>query len=117
MTQLAVSEAFYSTLADDPDLGEIVGLYVAEMPERVAALLARSKAGDRRGLATLAHQMKGAAGSHGFHQLTPYAARLEQLARGNAPDHELRQAVEALVEASSRVRYRCGEPPACGYPA
>lgn len=104
MTQTAESEPFYSTLAGDPDLGEIVGLYIAEMPGRIAALLARFEAGDHRGLATLAHQLKGAAGSHGFHQLTPFAAKLEQLARANAPDHDLRPAVEALVAACGRVR-------------
>lgn len=98
------SEVLYSTLADDPDLGEIVHLYVTEMPDRIAALLARFESGDRAGVATLAHQLKGAAGSHGFHAITPYAATLERLARDNAPEHELRQALDALIDICRRVR-------------
>src|SRR6185437_4118194 len=93
MTMTAETGDFYSVLADDAGLGEIVGLYVSEMPDRMAALWARFEAGDRGGLATLAHQMKGSAGSHGFHQLTSYAATLERLARGNATDQEIRPAL------------------------
>ena len=104
MPQTTEPDLLYSALAEDPVLGEIVALYVAEMPDRIAALVARCEAGDYAGLATLAHQMKGAAGSHGFGQLTPYAARLEQLTRGAAPASEIRQALDALVEACGRVR-------------
>ncbi|HEV3021685.1 MAG TPA: Hpt domain-containing protein, partial [Pirellulales bacterium] len=59
-----------SSLADDPDLGEIVKLYVDEMPQRIEGLLARFAAADWDGLATGAHQLKGTAGSHGFQQIT-----------------------------------------------
>ncbi|HWB13601.1 MAG TPA: Hpt domain-containing protein [Pirellulales bacterium] len=99
-----LNDALVSTLADDPDLGEIVRLYTAEMPDRIAALQASFDSGDRARLATLAHQMKGAAGSHGFHAITPYAAALERLSRSASRDDELRQAFEALVEICSRVR-------------
>jgi HPt (histidine-containing phosphotransfer) domain-containing protein len=99
-----LNEILVSTLADDPDLGEIVRLYVGEMPQRIAALQASFELGDRVRLATLAHQMKGSAGSHGFHAITSYAATLERLSRFNASDEELRQAFEALIEICSRVR-------------
>ena len=101
---LGLSDVLVSTLADDPDLGEIVRLYTAEMPDRIAALRAAFESSDRARLATLAHQLKGAAGSHGFHAITPYAATLEGLARSCATAGELRQAFEALVEICSRVR-------------
>ncbi|HVX11703.1 MAG TPA: Hpt domain-containing protein [Pirellulales bacterium] len=106
MTQTATADLFYSTLADDPIIGEIVVLYVAEMPDRVAALAARWDARDYQGLTTLAHQMKGAAGSHGFAQLTPYAARLEQLAGARAAEREIQPALDALLSACARVRCR-----------
>jgi HPt (histidine-containing phosphotransfer) domain-containing protein len=99
-----LSDALVSTLADDPDLGEIVRLYTAEMPDRIAALQAAFDSGDRVRLATLAHQLKGAAGSHGFHAITPYASTLEGLARSGATESELRPAFDALVEICSRVR-------------
>jgi HPt (histidine-containing phosphotransfer) domain-containing protein len=101
---LGVTDVLNSCLADDPDLGEIVRLYADEMPERIAALLTRYESGDRVGLATLAHQLKGSAGSHGFHPITPYAAKLEQLVRGNSGDDEIRLALDALVEVCGRVR-------------
>jgi HPt (histidine-containing phosphotransfer) domain-containing protein len=99
-----ICDVLHSTLADDPDLGEIVRLYATEMPDRIAAVLARFESGDRAGVATLAHQLKGAAGSHGFHPITPYAATLERLARGNADQDELRRALDALVDICRRVR-------------
>ena len=94
----------YSPLADDPLLGDIVRLYVDEMPQRIAALTAAHQSGDRERLTMLAHQIKGSAGSHGFHPITLLAARLEKLARDNAPEVEIAQAVEALVDACGRAR-------------
>ena len=105
MAMTSNTDAFYSVLANDPDLGEIVGLYVAEMPDRIALLKAHFASGDRGGLTTLAHQIKGSAGSHGFHQITPYATTLEQLVRGGADGPQLREAVEALVEACGRAQH------------
>lgn len=95
-----------STLADDPDLGSIVELYVEEMPGRVATLLAHFDAGNRAGLTTTAHQIKGAAGSHGFHQITPIAARLEAALHDDRPDAEISEALEALLDVCRRVRVR-----------
>ena len=106
MLSQPMAEPILSTLADDPDLGSIVELYVAEMPGRVATLLAQFDAGDRCGLSTTAHQIKGAAGSHGFHQVTPIAARLETALRDDRTDAEISEALEALVDACRRVRWR-----------
>ncbi|HET6879800.1 MAG TPA: Hpt domain-containing protein [Pirellulales bacterium] len=104
MTHLLDTNVYYSRLAADPLLADIVAMYVAEMPDRIAALVQRWKARDAQGLATLAHQLKGAAGSHGFDQLTPYAARLEGAARGAAAESEMQEALDALVQACRRVR-------------
>jgi HPt (histidine-containing phosphotransfer) domain-containing protein len=106
MTQNTDSHVYYSSLAEDPCLGEIVALYVAEMPERIAALIERWQARDVKGLATLAHQLKGAAGSHGFGQLTPYAACLEQAARGAPDENGISEALDDLLDACRRVRLR-----------
>lgn len=102
----ALDEAIFSTLADDPDLGPLVEMYVSEMPDRMATLLRRFSSGDLSGLATTAHQIKGAAGSHGFDQVTPFAARLEVVAREKRPEHEVRAALDALVDVCRRLRYR-----------
>ena len=106
MTTTAEPDVIYSTLANDPLIRELVELYTAEMPQRIAALVARWQARDYPALATLAHQMKGAAGSHGFNQLTPFAARVEKLAREARAEKETEAAVDELAAACSRVRYR-----------
>lgn len=97
-------EPLVSSFADDPDLGEIVGMFVEEMPARVDNLLARLQAGDWEGLERAAHQLKGAAGSYGFDQITPCAARAERAVKQRQPEGEIRAAVTELVQLCQRVR-------------
>lgn len=98
---------FYSTLAADPDLSEIVEMFVEEMPGRIRDLQQQFVTNDWDELARLAHQLKGAAGSYGFDQITPYAARLERSVRNGLPMNEIRSAHEDLCEACARVRTGC----------
>ena len=98
------SEPIYSTLAGDPDLDELVGMFVSEMPERVAALESLVAAGDWDNLRRAAHQLKGAAGSYGFGQISPSAARLEVAIRQACPEEKVRQAVEDLVNLCRRAQ-------------
>src|SRR5436189_3442574 len=92
-----------STLANDPDLAGLVQLFVDEMPRRVETLSMLMAAEDWQEMARAVHQFKGAAGSHGFHELTPYAARLEA-AIGQQQAYAARELLEALREACGRVR-------------
>jgi histidine phosphotransfer protein HptB len=94
----------YSKLGGDPELGELVEMFVSEMPDRVTAMLARYDTGDFKELARLAHQIKGAAGSYGFGDLTPAAARLEFSACKNEPADLIREAVDELIELCGRLR-------------
>ena len=77
------ANAVYSTLGADPDLGDLVALFVEEMPciTRCTTLELSFQEANRDELARAAHQLKGAAGSYGFHQLTNFAARLERAVR------------------------------------
>src|SRR5688572_27342403 len=94
----------YSTLGADPELAELVELFVAEMPQRIAQLLAEYQAGHWDKLGRTAHQLKGAAGSYGFHQLTPYAARLEAAARGGAAPEQILHSLEDLTALCRSLR-------------
>lgn len=96
--------ALYSTLATDPDLGEIVGLFVAEMPNRTATLRDRLAAGDWAELRRAAHQLKGAAGSYGFEPITPAAARLEDAIRESLLEEAIRQMVDELIALCNSAR-------------
>ncbi len=98
------AEPLYSTLAQDPDLGEIVELFVEEMPNRVSTILDRLKASDWEGLRQVVHQLRGAAGSHGFGPITDSAARGEEAVGESRPEDEIRRSVQALVELCGRAR-------------
>ncbi|HUY89184.1 MAG TPA: Hpt domain-containing protein [Pirellulales bacterium] len=102
--QVSDFEPLVSALAQDPDLGDIVALYVAEMPDRMERLRSQVVARDWAGVANCAHQLKGSAGSHGFHQITPFAEALERAARELRDEAEVIQAFEALAELCRRVR-------------
>ena len=94
----------YSSLAADPELGEIVEMFVEEMPGRVAILLDRFNKKDWDGLRQTAHQLKGAAGSYGFAVISPSAGKLEGVIRDGEPEHHVYEAITELVNLCSRVR-------------
>ena len=109
MDQTVVNQRYvYSRLAGDPDLGEIVDLFVAEMPERVATLLDQLQAQDWESLRRTAHQLKGAAGSYGFDAISPCAGKVESAIRDGEPEQRIRTTVEELVDLCNRTR--CGLP-------
>jgi histidine phosphotransfer protein HptB len=103
------SEFLYSSLASDPDLGEIVDLFVEEMPQRVEALTDTLARGDWSELRRYAHQMKGACGSYGFDQLTRPACRVEAACRDDQDEQLIREAVEELVALCQKVRSGSGD--------
>ncbi len=99
----------YSTMADDPILGEIVELFISELPERVTALQQQAQSEDWEGLLRTAHQLKGALGSHGFDQMTPVAQRLDQALRQGAEKQVMTDALTELVGLCRRVQPGLGE--------
>ncbi len=96
----------YSRLAADPMLAELVSLFVEEMPDKIKAFEVQAKNRDWRQLARTAHQLKGAAGSYGFHAITPYAARLEAAARDAKQEESILLALDELLNLCMRIR--CG---------
>jgi HPt (histidine-containing phosphotransfer) domain-containing protein len=98
------TDFLYSSLASDPDLGEIVDMFVDEMPGRLEALSSCLADGDWVQLGRYAHQMKGACGSYGFDQLTAPAARLEHACRETQDELLIREALAELASLCQRVR-------------
>jgi HPt (histidine-containing phosphotransfer) domain-containing protein len=97
----------YSIYENDECFGDLVELFVEEMPRRVQLLLAQASPDQWPQLRRTAHQIKGSAGSYGFGLLTELAAELETAILGGE-----RRAIERrladLVDACNRVRY--GDP-------
>lgn len=94
----------YSTFGDDPDLGELVEMFVDEMPDRIGNLQTQFEAKNWEELGRGAHQMKGAAGSYGFNELTPVAAKLEASVRANESEDQIKSDLNSLVDFCSRIR-------------
>ncbi|MHB8901168.1 MAG: Hpt domain-containing protein [Thermoguttaceae bacterium] len=100
----ASGQLLFSTLAEDPDLAEIVEMFVDEMPARIETILSCFQSEDWEGLKRASHQLKGAAGSYGFPSITPCAGVLEAAVRQTRPEDEIRSAVDELVSMCRNVR-------------
>ncbi|MEZ4751477.1 MAG: ATP-binding protein [Bdellovibrionota bacterium] len=71
----------YSEYADDPRVKPIIHGFVKRLPLRVNSLRKALSSHDWQELASVAHQIKGAAGGYGFPQLTEIARSIEEQAR------------------------------------
>ncbi len=98
------SQALFSTLAEDPDLGEIVEMFVDEMPDRIETILNCLESRDWEGLRRASHQLKGAAGSYGFMPLTPCAGIVEVSVSQARPEDEIRKATDELLAMCRSIR-------------
>ena len=68
-----------SQFASDPDMVELVQMFVDEMPHRVRAIQDQWRAHSFTDLRRTAHQIKGASGGYGFPTVGQVAAKLEQV--------------------------------------
>lgn len=66
-----------SEFRDDPDMVELVGMFLDELGPRVESMRGAWEAGDAEGLKRIAHQIKGAAGGYGYPSISRAAQRLE----------------------------------------
>ncbi len=96
----------YSTVADDPCLGPIVEAFVASIPLRIAELVTLVARHDWVGVQQLAHQIKGAAASYGFPQITFAAALLEQAVRTQEDAETILERFHVIVDLGGRIRSR-----------
>jgi len=99
-----IEQALFSTLAEDPDLGEIVDMFVDEMPDRIETLLESFESQDWESLRRASHQLKGAAGSYGFAPITPAAGSVEAAVKEARPEDEIRLVLDELVSMCRNVR-------------
>ncbi|MDP1661697.1 MAG: Hpt domain-containing protein [Phycisphaerales bacterium] len=104
-----VSGPIRSEFSNDPDMREIVELYVQEMPARVSKLQELWAAQQMDDLKRLAHQLKGASGGYGFAPVGSAAGKVEHsllaLAEGSASVslEQLRNQFEDLLSMCRRV--------------
>lgn len=92
-----------SVFRDDPDMVELIDLFVAELPERVRLLNELTAKGDSEGLRRLAHQLRGASGGYGFEALGQRAGNLEAALKAQADADIVRRRVDELIQLCSRI--------------
>ncbi|MBC7771298.1 MAG: Hpt domain-containing protein [Pyrinomonadaceae bacterium] len=98
-----------SEFAGDPDMQEIIEMFVQDMPERISQLQNSWQTGEFEMVKRVAHQLKGASGGYGFSVLGTAASELEQGVKALASNTEDSQFVQvktqldALVEICRRV--------------
>lgn len=96
-----------SSLRGDPDMRELIELFVDEIPERVRLV---RDFWDRRELGELkrlAHQLKGACGGYGFPQVGAAAGALEQ-SLSRAADRAAKADLSVLAGQVNELIALCG---------
>jgi len=94
----------YSSLAGDPDMMELLALFVSELPQRLVEIRQAAQGQNWQEVRRLAHQLRGAGGSYGFPLLTTAAGQVENIARQQISISELRIALDQLTAVSERLR-------------
>ena len=102
---------YFSELAREPDMAELVELFVQELPSRLAALQRAANAHDWPEVGRLAHQLKGASGSHGFPHLASAAASVEWTSRDRGLENEAGDALYRLANLCEQTRAGTPCPP------
>jgi HPt (histidine-containing phosphotransfer) domain-containing protein len=105
------SGSIRSEFANDPDMKEIVEMYIVEMPERISKLTELWRDQQLDELKRFAHQLKGASGGYGFPAVGSAAGKVEStinsLSDGSASTslQQLRTQVEDLLGLCRRVSF------------
>ena len=100
----------HSEFEMDPDLRDLVVLFVDELDDRVQSIRGAFDSEDHAMLRRLAHQLKGSAGGYGFDPIGDAAARLEyELLGDEAEISTITERVEDLISTcEAAVRPEAG---------
>ncbi len=99
-------QPLHSEYADDPDMQELVEMFVSELPERAKAIEDAVKQADIANLTRLSHQLKGAAGGYGFTPITDAAAVVESLAKAEKDLQDMEMSIAELLSLCRRATSR-----------
>lgn len=105
----AWNEPLRSEFADDPEMKELVEMFLDDLPDRVASVQSAWRERHLDDLRRLAHQLKGASPGYGFPAIGSAAALLERELNslaGDPGDRELQtitQRVDELIRLCARA--------------
>ena len=96
-----------SEFADDPDMGELIELFLEELPARLKALSDAWAAGDLQTIQRITHQLRGSSAGYGFSTLGTAGGEIEDLIRGSTPPlSSPTPALEALIRQFESIGAR-----------
>jgi HPt (histidine-containing phosphotransfer) domain-containing protein len=90
-------DVLVSDFAADPDMAEIIQMFLDGLEDRASGLDNAFGSGNLTELASLAHQLKGAAGGYGYPIISRLALDVERLAKSGESNDELRSTLDRLV--------------------
>ena len=93
-----------STLSLDPDMIELVEIFVAEVPDKVERIVSFEASQNWPELKRAAHQLKGSAGGYGFDCLAPTCQQLEQMLQEAPEPWQVAQLTQLLVTQLLQLR-------------
>jgi HPt (histidine-containing phosphotransfer) domain-containing protein len=105
----AIDMRAITQLAEGDDRGaqfikEIIDVFLGDLTERVAKIGLLMSEGDRAGVASMAHAIKGSCGHFGATRLADSTREIEhQVKKPQLPDG-LQPAIDAMVAETERVR-------------
>jgi HPt (histidine-containing phosphotransfer) domain-containing protein len=98
------SEPIQSDFEGDPQMRDLIDLFVSEMPSKASRLSDLFDGQQVDDLQRMAHQLKGAAGGYGFGSISEAAADLEQTLKAQDELESARSQVEQLIDLCQRTR-------------
>lgn len=78
---MSLPQPLRSEFAEDPEMRELVDMFVAELPERIGAMRAAWAGGELDKVQHIAHQLRGSGGGYGFPSIGEAASRVEDAIR------------------------------------
>ncbi len=93
-----------SAFADDVDMAEVIGEFVATLPATVAQLQQLLAEHDAAALHVVVHQLKGCGGSFGYGSITTFAADAEANLKSTSSIDTVNADVRRLIETIRSVR-------------
>jgi len=93
-----------SQYADDPDMEELVEIFLQSLGERMEQIKTSWENWDIDTLTRISHQLAGAAGGYGYPSITDAAREVERLLKGNQPRELTDAALEHLWDLCERAK-------------
>lgn len=97
------TEPIRSEFAQDPDMADLINMFVEEMPSRIQSIADCYREQRLAELQTIAHQLKGSGAGYGFEPVSLTAAQLEASLKTHSDIESIRDEVDALIDVCRRL--------------